>query len=98
MCVLCVRVWFLVGGSKHNTTNRRHAFVPPPGSARIPSFTCSYPHPPTHPPTHLVGEVLERADGDGLLGRVARRSVVLRLVRHHHLQSEKSWVCVRGYL
>ena len=33
----------------------------------------------------LVGEVLERADGDALLGRVLRRAVRLGHVGDHHL-------------
>ena len=68
----------------------------------------SSPHPPTHYPTkrthyhlptYLVGEVLERADGDGLLGGVARGAVVLRLVGHHHLLFVYIYVCGEfGYI
>ena len=36
----------------------------------------------------LVGEVLERADGDALLGRVLRRAVRLGHVGDHHLWEE----------
>ena len=36
----------------------------------------------------LVGEVLERADGDALLGRVLRRAVRLGHVGDHHLSEE----------
>ena len=40
----------------------------------------------------LVGEVLERADGDALLGRVLRRAVRLGHVGDHHLPEEERYL------
>ena len=38
----------------------------------------------------LVGEVLERADGDALLGRVLRGAVRLGHVGDHHLSEKET--------
>ena len=43
----------------------------------------------------LVGEVLERADGDALLGRVLRRAVRLGHVGDHHLSEKVCNIRVR---
>ncbi len=41
---------------------------------------------------NLVGEVLERAHGDALLGRVSGGAVVLRQVRHDHLLGARTFL------